>query len=278
MTNFKLLGVFEVTSGADGTLDASRNVTPTAPKLRGVLALLLLQANRVVHVDTIIEELWGPNPPRSAVTIVQTYIYHLRKVFAAEKLDPPGKPLLATRPPGYLLHAEPEQVDAEVFERLVQEGRDLKEKDRPRQAAATLSRALGMWVGPALDGVPQGRLLQAHVVHLEELRINALEMRIQADITLGKHGELIAELRSLTCAYPFHEWFHGQLISVLSRSGRRSEALQAYQSLRALLSEELGVDPSPGLQRLQQHVLTLGAPDRCPPLKHGRNKPLGLAS
>jgi len=278
MTYFKLLGAFEVTSGTDGALSASRNVTPRAPKVRSVLALLLLQANQVVHVDTIIEELWGPNPPRSAVTIVQTYIYHLRKVFAAEKLDPPGKSLLATRSPGYLLHAEPEQMDAEIFERLVQEGRDLKEKDRPRQAAATLSRALGMWTGPALADVPQGRLLQAHAVHLEELRINALELRIQADMALGKHRELIAELRSLTCAHPFHEWFHGQLISVLSRSGRRGEALQAYQSLRALLSEELGVDPSPGLQRLQRHVLALGAPDRCPPLRTGGNKPLGVAS
>jgi len=271
MTYFKLLGVFEVTSDANGALSAGRSATPRAPKVRGVLALLLLQANRVVHVETIIEELWGPNPPRSAVTIVQTYIYHLRKIFAAENLDPPGKPLLATRSPGYLLHAEPEQVDAEVFERLVQEGRDLKEKDRPRQAAAALSRALGMWTGPALADVPQGRLLQAHAVHLEELRINA-------DMAMGKHRELIAELRSLTCAHPFHEWFHGQLITVLSRSGRRSEALQAYQSLRALLSEELGVDPSPALQQLQQHVLALGAPDRCPPLRAGRSKPLGLAS
>jgi DNA-binding SARP family transcriptional activator len=276
MTYFKLLGVFEVTSGANGAVNAAHCVTPRAPKLRAVLALLLLQANQIVHMDTIIEELWGPNPPRSAVTIVQTYIYHLRKIFAAEKLDMPGEPLLATRSPGYLLHAEPAQVDAEVFERLVQECRALK--DCPRQAAATLSRALGMWTGTALADVPRGRLLQAHAVHLEELRINALELRIQADMALGKHRELIAELRSLTSAYPFHEWFHGQLIAVLSRSGRRSEALQAYQSLRALLSVELGVDPSPALQRLQQHVLGLGSPDQRPQPKPGGNKPLRLVS
>jgi DNA-binding SARP family transcriptional activator len=274
MAQFRLLGAFEVTSGRNG----AHSVTPRAPKLRTVLALLLLQANQAVHVDTIIEELWGGNPPQSAITIVQTYIYHLRKLFAAEKIDAAGKPLLVTRLPGYLLHAEPEQVDAGVFERLVGRGRDMKEQDRLQQAAATLSQALGMWTGPALADVPQGRLLQAHAVHLEELRINALELRIQADIALGKHRELIAELRSLTCAHPFHEWFHGQLIAMLSRCGRRGEALQAYQSLRVLLSEELGVDPSPALQRLQQRVLMQGGgPERYLPLRPGR-KPVGIVS
>jgi DNA-binding SARP family transcriptional activator len=225
----------------------------------------------------MIEELWGPTPPQSAVTIVQTYIYHLRKIFAAEKLDPPGKPLLATKPPGYLLQAGPEQVDVEVFERLVRQGRDLKDKDHPHQAAAILSQALDMWTGPALADVPQGTLLQAHAVHLEERRINALELRIQLDVTLGKHRELIAELRSLTCAHPLNEWFHGQLIAVLTRSGRRGEALQAYEDLRALLSEELGVDPSPALQRLQLQVLSLGGPERRSSRQRDK-EPLWLAS
>jgi DNA-binding SARP family transcriptional activator len=248
MTYFRVLGALEVSS--------RRNCTPQAPKLRSVLALLLLQANRVVQMDTIIEELWGPNPPRSAVTIVQTYVYNLRKIFAAEMIDPPGRPLLTTKPPGYLFQTEPGQIDAEVFERLVRRGRDLKEMNQPRQAAVTLSQALDMWTGPALAGVPQGRLLQAHAVHLEERRINALELRIQVDISLGRHRDLIPELRSLTCAHPLNEWFHEQLIAVLNRCGRRGEALQAYQDVRVLLSEELGVDPSPALQRLQRQVLT----------------------
>jgi DNA-binding SARP family transcriptional activator len=252
MTYFRLLGTFEVTSVFNST---GRNCTPQAPKLRSVLALLLLQANRVVQIDTIIEELWGPNPPRSAITIVQTYVYQLRKIFAACKLDPPGRTLLATRPTGYLFQTEPGQVDAEVFERLVRRGRDLKEKNQPRQATATLSEALDMWTGSALADVPQGRLLQAHAVHLEERRINALELRIQADISLGRHRDLIAELKSLTCTHPLNEWFHEQLIAVLNRCGRRGEALQAYQDVRVLLSEELGVDPSPALQRLQRQVL-----------------------
>lgn len=257
MTYFRLLGAFEITS--------SRTCTPRAPKLRSVLALLLVQANRIVPKDTIIEELWGPDPPQRAMAIVQTYVYQLRKIFAEEKLDPPGTPLLETRPPGYLIHAEPGQVDAEVFERLVRQGRELNENGHPHQAAATLSRALGMWAGPAaLADVPQGRLLQAHAVHLEDLRISALELRIQIDISLGRHRELVAELRSLTCAHPLHEWFHGQLIAVLSRSGRRGEALQAYQDLRILLSEELGVDPSPAVQRLQQRVLAPAGPGQRP--------------
>lgn len=257
MVRYKLLGAFEVVG--------SRNCTPMAPKLRSVLALLLLQANRVVHLDTLIDELWGPDPPKSAVTTVQTYIYHLRKSFVAEQLDPPGRRLIATKQPGYLFHTEPEQVDAEVFERLVRQGRDSMEEGCPRPAAAFLGQALDMWTGPALADVPQGDLLHAHAVHLEERRINALELRIQVDISLGRQHQLIPELSSLVCAHPLNEWFHGQLIAALNHAGRRSEALLAYQTLRSLLSEELGVDPSAALQLLQRQVLAPGKPEQSSP-------------
>jgi DNA-binding SARP family transcriptional activator len=250
IVHYKLLGAFEVAG--------SRDCTPAAPKLRSVLALLLLQANRVVHLDTLIDELWGPDPPKSAVTIVQTYIYHLRKIFVAEQLDPVAQRLIATRQPGYLFHTKPEQVDADIFDRLVRHGRDSMEDGHPRPAAASLGQALAMWTGPALANVPQGELLHAHAVHLEERRINALELRIEVDISLGRQRQLIPELSSLVYTHPLNEWFHGQLIAALSNAGRRGEALLAYQTLRKLLSEELGVDPSTALQLLQRQVLAPG--------------------
>jgi DNA-binding SARP family transcriptional activator len=231
--------------------------------MRSVLALLLLSANRVVQMESLIEELWGSESPRSAVTTVQTYIYHLRRLFAAEKLDPPGRPLLITKQPGYLFQIDAGQIDAEIFERLVRQARTLLEGGRPEAAAVTLDEALAMWTGPALADVRGGNLLQAHAIHLEERRINALELRIEADIRLGRHRELVAELRSLVRAHPLNEWFHGQLIQVLGYSGRRSEALQAYTSLRTILRDELGVDPTPALQELQHQLLSIGTPEHA---------------
>jgi SARP family transcriptional regulator, regulator of embCAB operon len=254
MPQFKVLGALEILAGG-------RSCTPGPPKIRSVLALLLLRPNRVVNVDSIMEELWGLESPRSAVTTVQTYIYQLRRMFGAEGLDPPGEQLIETRPAGYLIRAEPEQVDAEVFERLLRQGRALLEKDRASEAAMVLRRALDMWAGPALADVPRGSLLQAHAIKLEERRTNALELRIRADVKLGRHNELIAELRSLVQAYPLNEWFHEQLIAALSRCGRRGEALRAYQDVRALLIDELGVDPSLPLQRLQHQILSIGSPE-----------------
>lgn len=262
MTRFKVLGTLRVTNG-------DRDCTPTPPKMRSVLALLLLSANRVVQMDSVIEELWGNNSPRSAVTTVQTYIYHLRRLFVAERCDPPGGQLLLTKQGGYLFHVEPDHVDAKVFERLVQQGRGLLEEDRCEAAAAILEEALAMWTGPALADVSAGSLLQAYAIHLEERRINALELRIEAHIRLGRERELIAELRSLVCSHPLHEWFHGQLIQVLGHSGRRSEALHAYQSLRSILREELGVDPAPELQTLQHWLLSAGTPEPLALTAHG---------
>jgi DNA-binding SARP family transcriptional activator len=227
--------------------------------MRSVLALLLLNANRVVQMESLIVELWGGDSPRSAVTTVQTYIYHLRRLFETERLNPPERPLLLTKQPGYLFQIDAGQLDAEVFERLVRQGRTHLERSQPEEAAALLEQALALWTGPALVDVPSGSVLQAHAIHLEERRINALELRIEADIRLGRCRELVAELRSLVRAHPLHEWFHGQLIQVLASSGRRSEALQAYQSLRSLLRDELGVDPSPAIQRLQHQLLSTGA-------------------
>lgn len=247
---FRVLGPLEVLHG-------DLTCTPTAPKVRGVLALLILRANHVVDTTSFIEELWGERPPRSAVTTAQTYIYHLRKLFAREA-GPKGEELFVTRPPGYVLTVGERQVDLYEFEQLTRQGRTLLADGKPAEAAQVLRRALQLWRGPALANVSAGRLLEGSVAHLEEERIHATQLRIEADLQLGRHRALIAELRSLVTLYPLNEWFHGKLILALSRSGRRGESLQAYQSLRQILDRELGLAPSPELQSLQREALTLG--------------------
>jgi SARP family transcriptional regulator, regulator of embCAB operon len=253
MLRFQVLGPLEV-------FDDDRVCTPTPPKVSQVLALLLLGANQVVPMDSLIEELWDEDPPVSAVGTAQTYIYQIRKI-----IDPRGKhsarePWLLTKPPGYLVRVSPHQLDATGFEALSRQGRQLLERGEPEQAAMVLRRALALWHGPSLANVRRGRLLEAHAVHLEEQRMRALELRIQADAELGRHRELIGEMRSLVANHPLNEWLHGQLIVALSHSGRRGEALQAYRELRQMLSNRLGLDPQPELQRLHQEVLDHGRP------------------
>jgi SARP family transcriptional regulator, regulator of embCAB operon len=254
MMKFKILGPLEVSN--EGTI-----CTPTPPKVRRVLALLLLRANQVVSTDALIEELWGEEPPQSAITTAQTYIYQLRRAFGRAEVTEGRSNWLVTTAPGYLMHVNPGQVDAHDFETLSWQGRQLLDNGKTEDAADVLREALNMWRGPALANVLTGRLLESHAVHLEEERLRTLELRILADAELGRHHALIGELRSLVATYPLNEWFHGQLIAALSRSGRRSEALQAYQNLRQLLRDELGLDPQPELQRLQQEVLSYDSPE-----------------
>jgi SARP family transcriptional regulator, regulator of embCAB operon len=256
---YTILGGLEVTRG-------DRTCTPTAPKVRQLLALLLLQANRLVQVDAIIEELWAASPPKSALITAQTYIYQLRRLIRREGLDPAGRQLLISRPTGYQLQVEPGQLDIRLFQELLGLGRQLMDENRPRAAAKRFGAALDLWTGPPLTNIPLGPLLSAHAIQLEEQHLRALELRIQADVMLSRERELIGELRSLVTVYPLNEWFHGQLIRALHHAGRRSEALEAYHQVRQVLSTELGVDPSPELQRLHHEALTAGAPARPPAL------------
>ncbi|GAA2561067.1 AfsR/SARP family transcriptional regulator [Winogradskya consettensis] len=243
---------------------------PTAPKVRTVLALLLARANYLVETDSIIEELWGAEPPRSSVTTAQTYIYHLRQRLTAAGIVEDADDLVVTTAPGYILRVDEDRIDAVRFQKLSDEGRHLLEAGHAGAAAERLRTALGLWRGPALADVPAGRLLEGHAAHLEEGRIRALELRIQADIFLGLHRQLLPELRTLVSAYPLNEWLHARLIEALHRSGRRGEALMAYQSVRKILDEELGLEPSAELRRLQQDVLM----DEMPPVSELRALPL----
>jgi DNA-binding SARP family transcriptional activator len=242
--DFHILGPLAVIAGGS-------DITPTAPKVRQVLTFLLVRRNQIVQVSEFVDELWGSNPPDSAMTTLQTYIYKLRK----DVLDPYSLGRLHTKPCGYLLDVADENIDVCRFEQLSSQGRLALEHGDPLRATELLAEALRLWRGQALVGVTAGEILSAHVTRLEENRLRALEMRIEADMRLGRHQELISELKVLTCTYPLHERFHGDLMTALNRAGRRYEALEAYRRLRGLLIDELGLEPSAPVQRLHQALL-----------------------
>ncbi|MDO0924372.1 AfsR/SARP family transcriptional regulator [Streptomyces sp. TG1A-8] len=249
MLTWHVLGTVRMTPGG-------HDLTPTAPKVRQTLALLLARRNTFVPVTAFVEELWPERPPRSATGVVQTYAYQLRKTLQGDGRGPADGGPLITRPQGYLLNVEHGECDAAEFTTLTTKGRAALAAGDHATAADLLGRALALWDGPPFADVPQGPALQGHALLLEELHLQARELRIEADLRLGRHRQLVGELKELACAHPLHEWFQGTLIIALQRCGRRSEALQVYQRLRERLRDELGLDPSPGLQRIRQHVLT----------------------
>jgi DNA-binding SARP family transcriptional activator len=251
-----------------GALDVKENgvsVTPTAPKPRQVLALLALHADQVVPVATLIEELWGERPPRSARTTLQTYVLQLRELIsAAIERDPEGAPartakdVLVTSPGGYLLNTSGGASDVREFERLAGTGYRAMDAGDFAGAARQLRDALGLWTGSALADVQTGVQLEMETKRLEETRLCALDQRIEADLRLGRHRELLGELTVLVTRYRTHENLHGQFMLALHRSGRRSEALDVYQRLRTALVRELGLEPSAGLRRMQRSILMAG--------------------
>ncbi|MEX1656977.1 AfsR/SARP family transcriptional regulator [Streptomyces pseudovenezuelae] len=236
------------------------SIVPTAAKPRQVLALLALHPGRVVPVSTLMEEIWGTRLPQSAMTTLQTYIMQLRRYLGtAMGPDTPGaaKNVLATRHSGYLLQIPPECVDVHTYERLVAEGQEAFEEGKDETAARCFRQALALWQGPALVDVRLGQVLEIEVTRLEESRLVTIERRIDADLRLGRHAELIAELTDLIARHPQHEGLHAQAMLALYRSGRQAAALNVYRKLREGLIEDLGVEPSPQLQRLHQAMLAV---------------------
>jgi SARP family transcriptional regulator, regulator of embCAB operon len=243
--SIQLLGPLSASSG-------TRTITPNAAKQREVLVLLALNAGRIVTVSTLVEELWGDHPPRSSATTLQTYIFHLRSSLA---LDTPrervASEFLRTRHSGYQLEC---RTDAEEFRRLARAGR--MAAGDPEGLSKLLGRALDLWRGPALVDVRQGPILEAEAASLEETRLGALERRIQADLALHRHGDILGELTMLAARHPMNENFRGFLMIALYRAGHVARALDAFQQLRAVLGDELGIDPSPWIRRLHQIILS----------------------
>jgi DNA-binding SARP family transcriptional activator len=235
------------------------SIVPSAAKPRQILALLALQADHVVTVPTLMEEIWGMDVPRSAATTLQTYILQLRRRIAlALEGDPErhAKDVLATQHGGYLLQVQPGQIDVQEFEQLTASGRAAYETGDYRAASDLLGGALALWQGPALVDVRVGGVLELEVLRMDEGRMAALERRIDADLRLGRHTEVVPELRVLTARHPMHENFCAQLMLATHRSGAAWRALEAYQRLRSTLVSELGLEPSPKLQRLHHAVLS----------------------
>jgi DNA-binding SARP family transcriptional activator len=216
---------------------------------RALLTRFLLSANRVVSADRLADDLWSGSPPPHSMATLRVYISRLRRALGARAGS------LVTQAPGYRLNVTGDELDAVRFESLVRSAEADQAAGRPAAAAGTLRAALGLWRGPALSDVADLAFAQADAGHLEEARLAALESRIDADLACGWHASLVAELDGLVNAHPLRERFTGQRILALYRCGRQAEALTAYAALRGRLAEELGIDPTPDLQRLHERIL-----------------------
>ena len=235
---FRVLGSLEV--AVDG-----RPLPLGGPAQRALLALLLLHANEVVSSDRLLDELWADGPPASGATALQVRVSQLRKA-----LGPAGE-RLETRTPGYLFRAERGELDLERFSQLIEEA----DGASAAIAAERFRDALALWRGSPLADLAYESFAQPAIRRIEELRLAALERRIEADLALGRHADVVADLEAVIDAEPLRERFRGQLILALYRSGRQADALAAYQDARRALADELGLEPSPALQELERAIL-----------------------
>jgi YVTN family beta-propeller protein len=242
--DYRLLGPLEV--GADG-----HAVEIGGLKQRALLAILLIRANQSVPRDVLVDQLWGEHPPAGAQHSLEVYVSRLRKT-----LEPcAGCPTVLTRPGAYLLRIAEQQLDVNRFERLAEEGRRALAAQAPGRAAADLREALALWRGAPLADLSHEPFAQAEIARLEKLRLGATEDRIEADLALGHHADVISELEALVAAHPWRERLHQQLMIALYRCGRQAESLAVYQAARRALMRELGIEPSPALRRLEHAIL-----------------------
>jgi DNA-binding SARP family transcriptional activator/tetratricopeptide (TPR) repeat protein len=233
---FRVLGPLAV-------VEDGRPVALDRRRLRALLAFLLLHANELVSADRLIDEVWGPEPPRTAGASLQNYVSRLRKAIGADAI--------VSQPPGYVLHVDPERFDLARFERLTAEARGAE----PRERAEKLRAALALWRGPALDDLAFEPFARDEVGRLEEARLAALEDCIDAELEIGRDGDLVRELEALVEQHPLRERLRAQQMRALYRAGRQADALAAFQSAREVLTEELGLEPGEELRALQQAVL-----------------------
>jgi DNA-binding SARP family transcriptional activator len=233
---FRVLGPLEV-------VEDGQALPLGGTKQRALLACLLLRANQLVSTDRLVEELWPHGAPRTAAKTIQVYVSKLRKEL--------GEGRLVTHPPGYVLRVDPSELDLARFEELLDEARRVD----PRRAAEPLREALALWRGPALADLVYEPFAETEIARLEELRLAALEERIEADLATGRHAERVGELEALVADHPLRERLRGQLMLALYRSERQAEALKVYQDARRTLVEELGLEPSVALQRLEKAIL-----------------------
>jgi DNA-binding SARP family transcriptional activator len=243
--DYRILGPLEVWNG-------DQRVELRGATQRSVLAVFLLSANEPVRTEQLVNALWGETPPETAPRMIRNSISQLRKVLGG------GEPFaaLATGAAGYVLQLDPAELDATRFERLVRAAAEAAAHGDHAAAAGLAHEGLLLWRGPPLADFTYDAFAQAEIARLDDLRLAAIEQRIEAELALGRHDELVAELEALVSQHPLRERMQMQLMLALYRSGRQAEALAAYQAARRLLAEELGLEPGPALQRLERAILT----------------------
>jgi DNA-binding SARP family transcriptional activator len=241
--DYRILGPLEA-------LDDGRRISLGGARQRAVLALLLLHANEPVPRDVIIDELWGEAPPPTAAKVLQNCVSALRKELRerAETLRTIGS--------AYALRLAPDELDRDRFERLLTEGRAALAGGDSVAAAERLREGLALWRGSPLSDFAYEQFAQEEIARLEELHVAAVEERIEADLALGRHAELVSELEALVARHPLRERLRGQLMLALYRSGRQAEALEAYHNTRRSLQTELGIEPSRALHELERAILS----------------------
>lgn len=239
--------------------DGTAELTPTARKPCTVLALLLLNHERMVPVSALMDELWQQVPPRTARASLQIHVLALRKLLARTAgltVAEVSETMLRTVRNGYRFLAAPGQVDLDVYHRLRRAGGEAMAAGELRSAAQHFRQALALWRGAAVAGVEPGARIRAEVAGLEQSRLTMLDYRIELDLRLGQHREILGELAVLTSRNRFQENLHAQYMIALYRSGARVRALEAFHRLRHGMRTELGLEPAPELKRLHQAVLT----------------------
>jgi DNA-binding SARP family transcriptional activator len=234
---FRILGPVEV-------VERDRLLPLGGSRQRALLALLLTRANEVVSADRLIDELWASGPPQNAANALQYHVSQLRKALG-------GSDAIVTQPPGYMIRVRQNELDLLRFERLVHEA----EHAAPEAAAQLLREALDLWRGPPLADVADQSFAQAEIVRLEELRLRALELRLEAELALGRNRELVGELEALVRENPLRERLRAALMRALYGASRQVEALEVYRQTRTMLVDELGIEPSPALQELERAIL-----------------------
>lgn len=245
---FRILGPLDVVDGA-------RRLEVRGPKVRALLAALVVHAGAVLSKDRLLEILWGPEPPEGAPATLLSHLSHLRNALEPGRAPRAPSRLVVTRDPGYALLAAPEQVDAVRFERLAKEGRQIFDAGRPDAGAELLGEALALWRGDPLAEFTFEPFAQAEIARLTELRLRIVEDRFDADLALGRHHEAVGRLETLVGEHPLRERIWGQLMLALYRCGRQAEALRSFGRLRQVLAEQLGIDPSHDLVRLEEAIL-----------------------
>jgi DNA-binding SARP family transcriptional activator len=262
---FRVLG--PMTLSRDGQL-----IPITGTKPRAVLAHLLIHRGKPVTAAALVDELWRDRPPATAGNTVQTYIRQLRNLLE------PGRPAgresqtLRTIPGGYILDIQSDELDSAIFERLLSQGRQALRDDKPEKARELLDTGLALWHGPPFAQLHEFPTAAHEASRLEQLRLDAIELRVEADLRLGRHAELVDELTELVQQHPLRDSLVGHLMLALYRCGRQSESLTAYETLRHRLNTELGADPHPSLRELHQQVLRQD-PTLDPPPQHPTQQP-----